>query len=67
MAKIESAINQLRVGAPTWMAIIGPRKVGKTSLVLEEVRLAATRGDEVRVKPAATINNLLLWLDQRQP
>ncbi len=42
LAKIESAINQLRAGAPTWMAIIGPRKVGKTSLVLEAVRLAAT-------------------------
>jgi AAA+ ATPase superfamily predicted ATPase len=32
------AINSLSVGEPQWVAILGPRKIGKTSLVLEAAR-----------------------------
>ena len=38
LARLDHAIEQLRSGAPAWVAIIGPRKIGKTSLVLESVR-----------------------------
>jgi AAA+ ATPase superfamily predicted ATPase/Holliday junction resolvase len=41
LARLERAIDQLQAGTPAWMAIIGPRKIGKTSLVLESVRQAA--------------------------
>jgi len=42
MGKLTAAIGRLEAGAPTWMAVIGPRKVGKTSLVLEAVRRGAS-------------------------
>jgi hypothetical protein len=42
LAKLGAAIERLQAGAPAWTAIIGPRKVGKTSLVLEAVRRAAS-------------------------
>lgn len=32
------AIRHLSAGEPQWMAILGPRKIGKTSLVLEAAR-----------------------------
>jgi AAA+ ATPase superfamily predicted ATPase len=42
MGTLAAAIARLQAGAPAWMAVIGPRKVGKTSLVLEAVRRAAS-------------------------
>jgi AAA+ ATPase superfamily predicted ATPase len=36
--ELERAIDHLRAGAPKWVAILGPRKIGKTSLVLEATR-----------------------------
>ncbi len=38
LATLERAITRLTEGAPQWVAILGPRKIGKTSLVLEAVR-----------------------------
>src|SRR6266540_2165083 len=35
---IRRAADRLRAGAPSWLCILGPRKVGKTSLVLEFAR-----------------------------
>lgn len=35
LARLQRAVERLAAGAPEWLAIIGPRKVGKTSLVLE--------------------------------
>ncbi len=35
LAELRAAFAALAEGAPRWMAIIGPRKVGKTSLLLE--------------------------------
>ncbi len=34
------AFDALRRGAPRWLAIVGPRKIGKTSLLLEAARQA---------------------------
>ncbi len=42
LEKVAAAIERLQAGAPAWTAIIGPRKVGKTSLVLEAVRRASS-------------------------
>lgn len=33
--RLEQAINDLSAGNPSWLALIGPRKIGKTSLLLE--------------------------------
>lgn len=38
LARILAGIQKLRKGAPEWMALLGPRKVGKTSLLLETAR-----------------------------
>lgn len=40
MARLETLLGQVRAGAPRWLAIIGPRKIGKTSLILELARRA---------------------------
>lgn len=37
---LEGLIQRLAQGAPMWLAIIGPRKVGKTSMILELQRRA---------------------------
>ena len=42
LEKLAAAIQRLQAGAPAWTAIIGPRKIGKTSLVLEATRQAAS-------------------------
>ncbi|MBL9137531.1 MAG: ATP-binding protein [Verrucomicrobiales bacterium] len=42
--ELEHAIDQLLAGAPKWVAILGPRKIGKTSLVLEAMRRKAGPG-----------------------
>ena len=39
-------VEQLRAGAPRWVAVLGVRRVGKTSLLLELVR--RNRHDDVR-------------------
>ncbi|MBX3233276.1 MAG: ATP-binding protein [Labilithrix sp.] len=38
LAGLLDAFEALRQGAPRWLAIVGPRKVGKTSLLLEASR-----------------------------
>ncbi|MCG8421317.1 MAG: AAA family ATPase [Proteobacteria bacterium] len=35
---LEDLVHRLAAGSPSWLAIIGPRKVGKTSMVLELAR-----------------------------
>lgn len=35
LARLEEVLTRLQAGAPTWLAIIGQRKVGKTSLLWE--------------------------------
>jgi AAA+ ATPase superfamily predicted ATPase len=44
--QLAQAIAKLSSGAPRWIAILGPRKIGKTSLVLE----AARRADSMSVR-----------------
>ncbi len=39
--RLEEAIRHLKADSPNWLAIIGPRKVGKTSLILELTRRAS--------------------------
>jgi AAA+ ATPase superfamily predicted ATPase len=34
LARLEEAARRLLAGAPTWLAILGLRKIGKTSLLL---------------------------------
>ena len=36
--RLRGLVRQLLAGAPSWLAIVGPRKVGKTSLLLELAR-----------------------------
>lgn len=44
LAQLDALLGRVRAGAPEWLAIIGPRKIGKTSLLLEwERRLADPR------------------------
>ncbi len=38
LARILHCVTRLRRGAPEWLALLGPRKVGKTSLLLEAAR-----------------------------
>ncbi len=47
LAELERAVEQLKRGAPKWVAILGARKIGKTSLVLEAARRKA--GTDLRV------------------
>ena len=41
LAQLERFASELRAGTARWLAIIGPRKVGKTSLILELSRRTA--------------------------
>jgi AAA+ ATPase superfamily predicted ATPase len=41
LARLEAFVAELRKSAARWLALIGPRKVGKTSLILELSRRAA--------------------------
>jgi AAA+ ATPase superfamily predicted ATPase len=38
LARLHTHVDKLLHGAPSWLAIIGPRKIGKTSLILEAAR-----------------------------
>lgn len=41
LQEVLAAFDSLQRGSPRWLAVLGPRKVGKTSLVLEASRRAA--------------------------
>ncbi|MCK6544449.1 ATP-binding protein [Myxococcota bacterium] len=43
LARVLEAVDRLERGAPEWLAVLGPRKVGKTSLLLEAARRTAGR------------------------
>ncbi|MEQ9320295.1 MAG: ATP-binding protein, partial [Polyangiaceae bacterium] len=45
LALIAEAFEALTLGAPRWLAVVGPRKVGKTSLLLEAARRAPASVD----------------------
>lgn len=45
LAELTAAFDSLPHGAPAWVAIIGRRKVGKTSLLLEAARRTSTEVD----------------------
>lgn len=47
LARLLALIEKLAAGAPSWLAILGPRKIGKTSLILECARRAAGAGVSV--------------------
>ncbi len=38
LARLEDSVKSLRAGSPRWMAVLGSRKIGKTSLLLELAR-----------------------------
>lgn len=63
LARIEDAVTRLMKGAPKWLCLVGPRKVGKTSLLREVERRARERGapqpcfvvvDVLETMPAST-------------
>ena len=41
IARLQELVHKLRAGTPAWLAIVGLRKIGKTSLLLELSRRAA--------------------------
>jgi AAA+ ATPase superfamily predicted ATPase len=45
LAQLEESVQSLRAGSPRWLALLGQRKVGKTSLFLELMHRA--HGDDV--------------------
>ena len=38
LARLQEVVDRLAAGQPAWLAILGPRKIGKTSLLLELAR-----------------------------
>lgn len=44
LRRLEALVDDLRAGTGKWLAIIGPRKIGKTSLILELSRRARDIG-----------------------
>lgn len=44
LGRLLALIDDLAAGAPSWLAILGPRKIGKTSLIIEGARRAAGAG-----------------------
>ena len=44
LGRLRSLIEGLASGAPSWLCVLGPRKIGKTSLILECARRAAGAG-----------------------
>ncbi|MFO0550255.1 MAG: ATP-binding protein [Polyangiaceae bacterium] len=61
LARLELAISKLAAGQPEWVAVIGPRKVGKTSLVLELERRTRSDGDLVFAVLDAENERPLSW------
>lgn len=49
VARLATVLDRLKAGAPEWLAIIGPRKIGKTSLLLEVARRRADAELEIIV------------------
>lgn len=56
---LKSAFDALASGTPRWIALLGPRKIGKTSLLLE----AAQRSSSTRVAVLDTLERSPLTLD----
>jgi AAA+ ATPase superfamily predicted ATPase/Holliday junction resolvase len=44
LGRLLELVRALEAGAPSWLAILGPRKIGKTSLILECARRSAGGG-----------------------
>jgi AAA+ ATPase superfamily predicted ATPase/Holliday junction resolvase len=44
LGRLLALISELAAGTPSWLAILGPRKIGKTSLIIEGARRAAGAG-----------------------
>ncbi|MGC4121306.1 MAG: AAA family ATPase [Myxococcales bacterium] len=49
LGRLLTLVSHLEAGHPSWLAILGPRKIGKTSLILE----CARRTQSARVRIAA--------------
>jgi hypothetical protein len=43
LGRLLQLTSDLGAGAPSWLAILGPRKIGKTSLILECARRSADK------------------------
>jgi AAA+ ATPase superfamily predicted ATPase/Holliday junction resolvase len=51
LGQLEAHVAGLEAGAPAWIALLGPRKIGKTSLLLELARRAGQRAQKGRAPP----------------
>ncbi|MBX3271071.1 MAG: ATP-binding protein [Sandaracinaceae bacterium] len=60
LARIHAAFDGLAAGAPRWLALVGPRKIGKTSLLMEASRRSP---GEVAVAILDVMEHLPLSLD----
>lgn len=56
VARVEAAVERLLRGAPKWLCLVGPRKVGKTSLLREVERRTRARG---RGRPTFVVVDVL--------
>lgn len=56
VAQIEDAVEHLLRGAPKWLCLVGPRKVGKTSLLREVERRMRARA---RARPSFVVVDVL--------
>ena len=60
MRVVLTAITALEEGAPKWLALIGPRKIGKTSLLFEAARRSSRVGvamvDAMEQAPLTLLN-----------
>lgn len=55
LARLEGAIDRVRRRAPQWLCIVGNRRVGKTSLLLEAARRARERPRRAGEKPVSVV------------
>ncbi|MBL8911887.1 MAG: ATP-binding protein [Archangium sp.] len=44
LARLDEAVQTLKRGVPKWLCLVGPRKVGKTSILREMERRSVARG-----------------------
>jgi len=65
IAALERVLARLRAGAPSWLCILGPRKIGKTSLILEVARRTADPAVEFAVLDLFEVTPLSLEIFRR--
>ena len=65
LATLEHLLVRLGAGAPSWLCILGPRKVGKTSLLLEVARRTTNPAVEFAILDLFEVTPLSLEIFRR--